>query len=322
MIQSVDQKDQKILSLLDFDARLPLSEIARQTSLSKQSVDYRLRSLIKRGVIEGFFPIINTPLLGYPYCRLSVQFRQLDPQTKQTFLAYVFGHKKLFWAFELGGEFDFLLVFWPETISDFTEIVADFKTRFGNVVIRTSEQIVTNVIHLSHKIFKPVHPRRFDLMETPDRFRLDEADKAVLRELSLDARASSVTIAQKTNLAPKTVSYRIKKMENARFIAGYRPILNYEKLGLTYYKVFLNLSAKKLSDVKKFEQFLVGHPMVLFVVEGVSMPGDVDFELLAESNQAFFDFIASAKNAFPGLVADYKYLIFTKTVKVNYLPFI
>jgi DNA-binding Lrp family transcriptional regulator len=260
-------------------------------------------------------------MLGYHYCRLTIQFNQLDPHTRKQFNDYVFSHPNLFWAFELGGEYDFLLVFWLASLAEFEGIVKDFKAQFGPALLRKSEQVVTNAIHLQHKFLGPKSPRRFDLKETTEQIDLDETDRKILRELSLDARLPLVRIAQKTGLAPKMVGYRIRRMRDSNFIAGYRPILNYEKLGLTYYKVFMNLAQHSGSGPADFEKYLIGHPMVLFVVKGIAIPSDTDFELLAESNQAFFDFIAETKNRFPGLVGDYKYLIYTKTLKVNYLPF-
>lgn len=322
MIENIDLKDKKILSLLDFNARLPLTSLAKATGLTKQTADYRIKSLIKRGIIEGFFPIINTPRLGYKYCRIFVQFDNLDSKMEKQFIEYIFQNKNLFWAFSLGGDYDYLLVYWVETLTEFEKIIRDFEAKFGTAIRKKSEQVITNVIHLSHKIFDPNKIHRFDLKETSQRTELDELDKNILHQLSIDSRQSLVEIATKTKSSPKVVGYRISRMENEEFLVGFRPIVSYEKLGLTYYKVFFNLSFHSMNELPAFEQFLLNNPKTLFIVKGIGMESDLDVELLAESNQAFFDFIQGAKKAFPHLVRDYKYLIYTKTIKVNYLPFI
>src|SRR3989344_8214811 len=103
-MNNVDAKDQKILGLLDFNARMPLSTLAKSTGLTKQTADYRVKSLLKRGIIEGFFPVVNTPKLGYKYCRIFVQFSSLDPKIEKQLLDYIFKHPNLFWAFSLGGD--------------------------------------------------------------------------------------------------------------------------------------------------------------------------------------------------------------------------
>lgn len=322
MVENIGLKDKKILSLLDFNARMPLTSLAQTTGLTKQTADYRIKSMLKKGVIEGFFPVINTPKLGYKYCRIFVQFDNLDTKMGKQFIDYIFQNKNLFWAFSLGGDYDYLLVYWVETLTEFELIIRDFEAKFGSAIRKKSEQIITNVIHLSHKIFDSKKIHRFDLKETTQRTELDDLDKKILRQLSLDSRQSLVEIATKTNSSPKVVSYRINRMQNEEFLAGFRPIINYEKLGLTYYKVFFNLAFTDLKTVNAFEEFLLNHPKILFIVKGIGMESDLDVELLAESNQGFFDFIQEAKKAFPNLIRDYKYLIYTKTFKVNYLPFI
>ena len=50
----LDLKDKRILTVLDESARTPLSKIAAKVGLSKQLVDYRIKSLIRRGIINGF----------------------------------------------------------------------------------------------------------------------------------------------------------------------------------------------------------------------------------------------------------------------------
>lgn len=322
MLEKIDQKDKKILALLDFNARMPLSEIGRKVGLTKQTTDYRIKSLMKKGIIEGFFPIINTPMLGYTYCRIFVQFGNLDQKTEQDFRKYVFEHKNLFWAFALGGEYDYLLVYWVENLTYFEKINKEFKARFENAIRKKSEQVITNVIHLPHKIFSQKEIQRFDLKETNERIKLDPLDKEILRQLCIDARMPLTEISKKTKTNPKVANYRIKRMQKENFIAGFRPIISYEKLGLTYYKVFFNLSTRNEKELQKFEQFILSNLKTLFLVKGIGIEGDLDVELLAESNHEFFDFISETKKNFPNTISDYKYLIYTKTIKVNYLPFI
>ncbi len=321
-IEVLDAKDRKILGLLDFNARMPLSELAREVGLSKQSVDYRLNALQRKGVISGFFPVINTPLLGYKYCRIAVQFGNLPSDARKKLLEYVHTDSPLFWAFELGGEYDYLFVYWVHSLTEFESICRAFEAQFGNYIRKKSEQLVTDVIHLSHKRFevKPFH--RFDLKETDARVEIDSLDRKILGELTKNARAPLTTIASSIQSYPKMVSERVKRMEKNGLLAGYRPIIHYDKIGLTYYKVFFHLTFDDAKVISQLEEYLVNHPDVLFIVHGIGMDGNLDIELLAESNNAFFAFITQLREKFPHLIGDYKYLILTQFLKVKYLPFV
>jgi len=56
-------------------------------------------------------------------------------------------------------------------------------------------------------------------------------DVQILEELRRDGRASLRTIAERLGVSTTTVSHRVKQMEAEGVIRGYRPQLDYSKLG-------------------------------------------------------------------------------------------
>jgi DNA-binding Lrp family transcriptional regulator len=56
-------------------------------------------------------------------------------------------------------------------------------------------------------------------------------DHQILEELRRDGRASLRAIAETLGVSTTTVSHRVKQMEAEGVIRGYRPILDYTKLG-------------------------------------------------------------------------------------------
>jgi len=62
---SFDKKDLEILDVLSHDARIPLVEIASKTNLSPDTIKYRMKNLIKKGIIGNFFINLNPYLLGF-----------------------------------------------------------------------------------------------------------------------------------------------------------------------------------------------------------------------------------------------------------------
>ena len=55
----LDAKDQRIIELLSDNARMPVSEIARQVHLSRTTVTDRINRLQDKGVITGYKAIVN-----------------------------------------------------------------------------------------------------------------------------------------------------------------------------------------------------------------------------------------------------------------------
>jgi Lrp/AsnC family leucine-responsive transcriptional regulator len=57
----VDKFDQQILALLRADARIPVSQIAREVNLSRSAVSERIRQLEQRGIISGYHAQVAPP---------------------------------------------------------------------------------------------------------------------------------------------------------------------------------------------------------------------------------------------------------------------
>jgi Lrp/AsnC family leucine-responsive transcriptional regulator len=57
----VDKFDQQILALLRADARLPVSQIAREVNLSRSAVSERIRQMERTGIINGYQAQVTLP---------------------------------------------------------------------------------------------------------------------------------------------------------------------------------------------------------------------------------------------------------------------
>jgi len=62
--------------------------------------------------------------------------------------------------------------------------------------------------------------------------RLTQNDKKVLHYLIHQGKASDTLIAKKLHVTPQAILKIRKKLENAGIVEGYKPIINYKKLGI------------------------------------------------------------------------------------------
>ena len=58
---------------MDYNARIPASELATKVGISKQNLNYRLKKLIKDDVLLGFMSMIDIHRLGYLTYRIYTQ---------------------------------------------------------------------------------------------------------------------------------------------------------------------------------------------------------------------------------------------------------
>ena len=64
----LDQIDQKILSFLVKNARMPFLEIARECNVSGAAIHQRIQKLTNLGVIKGSEFIVDNTKVGYETC--------------------------------------------------------------------------------------------------------------------------------------------------------------------------------------------------------------------------------------------------------------
>src|SRR3989339_2250709 len=88
-MEELDLINSKIIYTLDFDARMPLSQLAKKVGISKQVVKYRIDNLVKRGIIKGFYTDINATKLGLEIYMVYFKFHKMSLETEKKFIKHM-----------------------------------------------------------------------------------------------------------------------------------------------------------------------------------------------------------------------------------------
>jgi DNA-binding Lrp family transcriptional regulator len=107
--------------------------------------------------------------------------------------------------------------------------------------------------------------------------RLDAIDWKILAELQADGRMTNVELARRVGISAPPCLRRVRALEEAGFIRGYRALLNEKLLG---YEVvvfaMVHLSSQADHDLAEFEAFVRKEPLVR---ECWMLSGEIDFIL-------------------------------------------
>jgi DNA-binding Lrp family transcriptional regulator len=107
--------------------------------------------------------------------------------------------------------------------------------------------------------------------------RLDAVDRRILRELQDDGRITNVELARRVGISPPPRLRRLRALERAGYIKGYRALLDGKLLGYDIIVFALvHLSSQADADLKQFEEFVLGQPLVR---ECWMLSGEIDFIL-------------------------------------------
>ena len=104
---------------------------------------------------------------------------------------------------------------------------------------------------------------------------LDRLDKAILAALIADGRQTQVELAERVPLSPTAIARRIRALEEAGVISGYRAQLNRKALGLTMLVIVqISLTSQSEDLLAAFEKAAAAAPSI---VSCYMMSGEDDY---------------------------------------------
>ena len=323
MIKKLDKIDYKILHCLSQNGRVSYSDIAKFVNLSKKSVIARIDNYKIIGIITGFYPVIDFFKFGFIYGRLLFSLTNISDIEKQNMINDLKNDKNIFWFFSFFGKYDLACAVTVKDLSHFRGVTDSILKKYGKFIKNKKESIVTRLEILNYNFLDELDKGDCIVMDEKNydsKINYDNLDLKILDCLCEDGRISLVNISLKLDVSSKVVMYRMKNMRNNGIILGYKPIIDYSKIGLNYFKVYFNFNSYDDEKVSALRKYLLTHPNVLYLVSGVGFLGDLDFEILAKDINELFLIIEEIKNVFPLLIDNYEILFFDKTIKTRYLP--
>ena len=99
-----------------------------------------------------------------------------------------------------------------------------------------------------------------------DIYKLDVKDIKILAELDFDARQSNSKIGKKVGLSKEVVKYRIDRLIEKGVVLRFNTIINYFKLGIRKYKLYLRLTNVNKEKIEEIAQYFNEHKKTEWVV--------------------------------------------------------
>jgi DNA-binding Lrp family transcriptional regulator len=123
---------------------------------------------------------------------------------------------------------------------------------------------------------------------------LDALDREILLYLSKDGRLSNVDLARRVGLTPPPCLRRVKRLEEAGVIAGYRAVINHAVTGrMLEVLIDVEMTAQDLKSVQAFESTVAAYDEV---IEFRRMFGRPDYIVrVAVADHAAFEAFHSGK---------------------------
>ena len=150
---------------------------------------------------------------------------------------------------------------------------------------------------------------------------LDRYDRQILAVLQEDGRISNQDLADRIGLSPSPCLRRVRALEEAGIIAGYRALLDARKLGLTL-MALIHISMDRHTP-DRFESFETEIRALPEIVECLLITGqDADYQLKAvvRDMDAYQELLLNRITRIPGVTGVHSSFVLRRVVERTALP--
>jgi DNA-binding Lrp family transcriptional regulator len=313
-MEKLDLKDRKILYHLDFDSRQSFRSLGKKVGLSKDIVASRVKKLQEKGIIKGFFGIIDYSKLGYSLYRFYFSFQNVTTELKKEIIEYFLNDKYVATIISLEGNYDLLVCilvknypqaqsFWENTLKKYGKYISKkVFTAFSK------EESYAYRFLLDEKDYSPTRIHRW--FDSGKRVEIDDLDYKILKLISENTRLSTIDIAKELYTTSAVIHYRLKKLMELDIIVAYRLYIDFPKIGYYSYKVDIELN--QFDKVENILKYIKSNPNFQYICKTI---GYVDLEIVFFLNNSIQlnQIMEDLSSKFPGAIKNYTYFIDIQT---------
>jgi Lrp/AsnC family leucine-responsive transcriptional regulator len=312
----LDELDKKILAILDWEARLPATQIARRVRSNKDVVASRIKKLEARGVIKQYYAVLNLMKLGYHSHGINFDTVELTPEREAAFVAFLDKEIRAGLIYRMDAPFKYGIIVWTKDMYSLEGILLRIKRFLGTQLVLYRYRVFCDVTQYPRDaVFGKTHHSRKCSIDDRAPVGHDDEDLAILRELAADSRVSTMELSRRTGIPQQTVSYRMKALERKGVILGYRAEFVIQELRFEHYCIEVYLADQ--SDVASIEAWADVDPHVTWFETAF---GGMDLDLVIEvrDRAALEEKLNELRRRFPNIR---KFIYYTERYwKLTYLP--
>ncbi len=273
----MDKLDWKILQVLDWHARFPISKIAKIVHSNKDVVAYRIKKLEEDNIIIRYYPVIDMYKIGYHTIRLYFDLEEISEEQEKAFVTFLDKEIHAGLIFRMDYPYRYGIFLWVKTIYDIEAILEKIKKKLGKALIKYDHSMICTLRQYPKDyLFEKKHHESARSLEPTEKVLFDKIDFAILKELAKNARATTVQIAKALKIPQTTVSAKIKSLEKKKIIQGYRAEINFIALGFMNY--FFEIYLDNNENLKQIEAWANAHKNTVWLQKIIGMC-DIEIEV-------------------------------------------
>ena len=150
---------------------------------------------------------------------------------------------------------------------------------------------------------------------------IDRFDRQILQSLQDDGRISNQDLADRIGLSASPCLRRVRALEEAGVVTGYRALLNAKALGYTLMAlVYIAMDKHTPERFEHFEQEIAAIPEVLECLLITGQDADYQIKVVVQDMDAFQDLLLNRITRIQGVTGVHSSFVLRRVVDKTALP--
>lgn len=322
----IDSRDLRILHELERDARVPASEIAKKVGISKHAVIYRIKALERSDVLGPYLLVTNTVLLGYQNYEVWFRLRNVPPEDMAAMLEYLRRDPNVYSLTTCTFSYGLFAGCMARSVQEFRWWLGRFLEAHGAHINSYDVSVVEELFSYGRSYILGAKsdagaPRAvFPFNQPPyrDKPRLDEQDIRILEAMRHDARARYNQLADRAGMGEKTLRKRIRDLERAGVITGFKAHVHPSKLGYEWFEVFVRIRKDSRREAE-LVRYCANQPHITYCLRCIAK-WDLDIAIEVKDVADFQRIMADMADRFSDIFISYETVAITFDHQFNHVP--
>tara|TARA_Y100000310_G_scaffold342233_1_gene444442 strand:+ start:1746 stop:2711 length:966 start_codon:yes stop_codon:yes gene_type:complete len=305
MIQKLNKIDKKILYVLNMNSRLPFTKIAKLTQTSREVVEYRVKRLIKLGIINRFSTIISSARLGLKTYHLLMKLSNASEEEEKEIIDFLVKQKFSKYVRYCRGQYDLVYVFSVRNNKELSEAIDEINEKYSTFISQRELLIPIKPLKYSEYPFLTKvnyqQPTRHSFKE----YVPDNNDKEIINILRNNSRVSFKELSYKLSIPQETARFKFNRLVKSGLVKDFSINVNTEILGYVSYNLYLKIENYNYKQDKKIINRFYDEPFILSARRVVGKY-DLVVEILCKNSKEFEEQFLRLKRYFKNSISNYE----------------
>ncbi len=315
-----DKKNLRILDILDRNANIPISQLAKKVGISRQVAEYRVNKLVSQKSIYAFYTLVDVGRLGYSSFRVHIRLKNVGEEVYSNFAKELFTEYPTFWVAFISGSFDLIIDIFAKNSNEFETVFSKILQKNKEIIQSYDTMVILEMDLYDYGYFLSGNKdrRKVVIHRNIDEIKINETDKKILQVIKYDSRTPYETIGKKVGLTRNAAKNRILKLEDKKVIIGYKTFFDFHHFDKQSFKIFVKYNNSKIEQEKDLLNYIKSKAGVLATLKLLGK-WNLDIEIHTKDVKELQKFIMELRNRFE-IIGEYEIVHIVDDFGIDFFP--